>query len=695
MLHINLILKNSNSMFRIIWSNNEIIYWIDIYDKDAWPEVVEYSYIVDMLISKELKEVDDPYLNSTLKIVEENSKSWDIREKAWGIINKDVESDRLFTPKGRGARYKIANKKFKIRRQAYYSYIRSYWQKGLTKNTLIPNYDLCGGKGKPKCTTGKKLGRPRTMRLGTGCNVTEDIQVIFRKVIDKEVLVKKDSKTIVDAHILALNVIKVIKKNYSYIEAPTVEQFRYFFKKEYSIVETLKRQFSESVYNKDLKPITGSSTTDSIGPGFKYQIDATIADIYLVSTKDRECIVGRPVIYVVIDVMSRLATGLYIGFEGPSWVSAMLALANTVENKVDFCQKYGVSIDHEEWPVQGLPSTLLADKGEFLGANVDTFASAYGIRIENAVAQRGDAKGIVEKKFDTIQSIYKPYAPGVVESITSIKKGGRDYKKDAKLNIDEFTKIIIRCVLWHNNDKVISKYDRDEYLPTDIPAIPIRLWNWGLANLTGKLRNVENKKLLRINLMPHKKATTSDLGIYLFGCYYTCPEAIELGWFHRKTGRKHKKVLVAYDMRYTNNIYIRPNENLKEYWVCNLSIKSRRFKNITFWEAIENAKQEKKTDTQARQNEINKKGELLEKNQDVIKEATLLQPDEIKINSKNGGQNIKNNKELEKQIERQRNLPAENSIETTKTCEEKHIVANNIYSFPDFSGILFEGESDE
>uniref|UniRef100_UPI001EF29BAA hypothetical protein n=1 Tax=Acidithiobacillus ferrooxidans TaxID=920 RepID=UPI001EF29BAA len=59
------------------------------------------------------------------------------------------------------------------------------------------------------------------------------------------------------------------------------------------------------------------------------------------------------VVYVVIDALSRMITGLYVGLEGPSWLGAMMALANAASDKKAFCRKYGISISDEDWPCKG------------------------------------------------------------------------------------------------------------------------------------------------------------------------------------------------------------------------------------------------------------------------------------------------------------------------------------------------------
>jgi hypothetical protein len=47
------------------------------------------------------------------------------------------------------------------------------------------------------------------------------------------------------------------------------------------------------------------------------------------------------------------------------------------------------------------------------------------VRIENAPARRGDAKGIVEQAFRTKQAYFKHEGQGIVEDTIVKKKGGK------------------------------------------------------------------------------------------------------------------------------------------------------------------------------------------------------------------------------------------------------------------------------
>ena len=70
-------------------------------------------------------------------------------------------------------------------------------------------------------------------------------------------------------------------------------------------------------------------------------------------------------------------------------------------------------------------------------------------------------------------------------------------------------------------------------MPSDLPLVPIHLWNWGIQHRVGQLKQV-SEKALHVALLPKVKATLSDLGLKMFGVFYNCPEIYKQGWMHRK-----------------------------------------------------------------------------------------------------------------------------------------------------------------
>lgn len=695
MFPVNQVFKREEQYLRLIWVDDALTFWIDVFATTAWPVQTSVQEIEHLLIQQAMHRVDDPCLALVARHVEEDSSDWHKREKAWLIIKDEIESTALFYPRERGAAVKRMMAASGATHQTVNRFLRRYWQRGLCKNALLPDYVNSGARGKPRKSEKAKLGRPRTVRSGTGTNITPLIERVFHQVIDSRLL-KEKSLSVAQAYSSALNVLTAMMPDQPFDELPTPEQFRYFYQSRYSKTQIVEKQHSAVKFAKDIRPLKSTSTAETFGPGHRYQIDATIADIYLLSEHDRSRIVGRPVVYVVVDVFSRMIVGLYVGFEGPSWVSAMIALAHIATDKVAYCQQFGIEITEEQWPTRGLPAVILADKGEINGTKVEKFAEAFGVRIENAAARRGDAKGIVERAFRTLQDEFKPYAPGVVEPEISSKRGGHDYRQDATLTLTDFTRIILACVLYHNTEKVLKNYDRPEWMPVDLPVIPIELWRWGVANLSGSLR-VAQEDLVHINLMPHAEATVSELGIQLFNCYYTGPEVLRAGWLHRAGTSRPDKILVAYDPRTADNIYIRPSGNLSEYWKCELTDRSRRFKGLSFWDVWLLSKEERKTNAKAKMHTDLAKGRLLQQIENIVADATQKRNEVVMPGRKKLGQQIRQNKQQEKVAERKATAFRPETADSANVADVVPIrgQAPENYRFPDMTDLIFGGDDSD
>lgn len=230
-------------------------------------------------------------------------------------------------------------------------------------------------------------------------------------------------------------------------------------------------------YQRNERPVFGSASEWRSVPG-SYQMDATQADIYLVSRHDRSKMIGRPYIYLAVDTATQLIAGIYIGLECDE-SAVMLCLANAAQNKVEFCRGHGIEIDPSQWPSQGLPHEIITDKGtEFFGFRMRELCQKYGVEIQSLPPFRPDGKGLVEKSFDLIQQRYKPLlrGKGVIEPDAQ-ERWAVDYRSQSVLTLDEFTKIVIHCVLYINFGRILaersnpgSKMARLGHLPFGCPS---------------------------------------------------------------------------------------------------------------------------------------------------------------------------------------------------------------------------------
>lgn len=372
-------------------------------------------------------------------------------------------------------------------------------------------------------------------------------------------------------------------------ERPTFRQFEYWYHKEKNPRRTIEAREGKRRYELKHRPVLGDSTQMAFGPGSIFQIDSTTADIYLVSALVRNRIIGRPTLYVLVDVFTHLIVGFTITLEEPSYLAAALALENSASDKIAFCSSLGIEIDQDEWPCAHLPEMLLADRGELEGPKAEPIVNALNIRISNTAPYRADLKGIVERKFRSLNDEIIHWLPGHVNK--TAERGDRDYRLDAVLDIHQFRKLVALTILEHNCSRIES-YRLDEAMMSDgVEPRPLALWKWGIQNRAGHLRQVD-PSILRMSLLPTDEASVTSKGIRFKGVFYCCERAVREQWFVRARTNGSWRVSISYDPRCIDVIYLR-GEGRKQPEPCRLVEADERFKGGAWVDIEEVAKAQK------------------------------------------------------------------------------------------------------
>jgi hypothetical protein len=664
MIHINQVFQYScnSKRFRVIDIQESYVYIVDIDTTSAMPTQELYTSLETDINQGELLAVSDPYVKAILDN-ELTEVQFQKREKDWDIVEKFIipNMNNLLKKKGREKKISEIVMQTGLGKTKIKKILSRYWQRGMSKNAMLPDYINSGGRGKEKTLSKEKAGRPRRVTVSgeiqTGINITEEVKLQFEHSINKYYR-KTNNFSLNDVYHFILRDFYSdrYKENgeikYRVWEAnriPSYHQFYYWFKKLEDPKKDIQFRKSAKEYELKYRPLLSNSKSETNGPGTRFQIDATIADIYLVSSLDRNRIIGRPVIYAVMDVYSRIITGLYVGLEGPSWLGAMMALDNMVADKVEFCKQYNIDIEEDQWPTHHLPEIIIADRGEFEGYSVENLINNLNIIIENTTAYRGDLKGIVERKFRTLNGKVKQKSPGAIQKEYR-ERGDRDYRLDATLNLKEFASIIITLVL-HHNHKIIEKYPMEKEMITDnIVPTPINLWNWGIKNRKGRLRTI-NRKILRLNVLPRGKATISRAGIKFKNLHYGSRHAIEEQWYLKL---KNKSIEIVYDPRNVEKIYI-PHDGGMDFEICSLLEPSYQYKHdfleeIIFQQQLRNELEEIERSKQV-QLTINTDVML----EDIINNAKKKkkQSQHQATSKKEKLASIRDNKAIEKELNRQ------------------------------------------
>lgn len=521
-----------------------------------------------------------------------NRKICRVRDKRWEVVEPLVTGENAYKMLFAEERARLINERTQTAfahckdgssmtysRQSIYAFVYLWWQSGQTKDALFGRYYYCGGPGKSRTQEGdnpRKLWRPSKIteltKVLTGVALTRHwLQVIFLGAglfLDNE---KVKDMAAAYRRTLELFCPKGKVQNaagewewkfldYTKGEVFSPRQFEYHVSKklDQNLEAFFRKKFGDRKFNIKYRAIRSHSTRQAPYPGALYQIDATIADVYLVSRLNRRHIIGRPVIVVIIDVYSRMIVGFCVRPEREKWTVINLALLNAIEDKVAFCRKYGMEISNSDWPVVGLPDGLTGDRGTMISYNSDNLADGLGIDISNTPAYRPDWKGIVEQVFRlmNIRVIY--YLPGAVKR--ERERGERDVRLDAVLDIDQFARILIKAILYHNNHHYMPQYPMsEEMIKEEVKAIPREIFQWGRKNLAGRPR-VRDEESIYAHLLPCDLASMTPQGLKFRGEFYTCDQAEKEGWRFRAKNKGNWKVSVGFDPRMPGLIHIRPRD---------------------------------------------------------------------------------------------------------------------------------------
>lgn len=507
------------------------------------------------------------------------------RDEAWGRIEPLVNNPDIFIPGKRSRLLKGRAKEIGCTLFTLYKDLRRYWHGGQSKDALIPAFHSCGRHAK-LLTVGR--GRiPDGNRYPIYQLQAEDIQRI-KAAIKKHYLIGE-----VPTIDYALQ--KMLETKYTYQdgngnsylmplgERPSLRQFSNILRTQFSVELKIRSREGDKLFEQNSRALLGSAQDDCLGVGHIYEIDATIADIFLVSTGHRNLIIGKPSLYLIYDRRSRLVVGWYLGLEAPSWPAAMQAILSIAEDKALLCQRYGVDYDPTDWPAHGVfPQTFLGDLGEMVSKNSSLIVEGLEVSVANTPPMRPELKGTVECGIKLVQRSMAATTPGYEPPNNVTKRRGKKYDLDACLTVHEINALILKNIITHNR-KIMKGYPVSvEFLAQGVLPIPKNIWAYEAQKRMGMLTRY-GEAHVRFSLLPHAEATVTRNGILFNGCYYSCPEAIEEGWFVR-AGKGVAKKKLSYDLRLVDSIYLHDMRDPTKYVVATLLEKSRQYKGLSFAE---------------------------------------------------------------------------------------------------------------
>ena len=557
-------IDGAKALKRVLWVSapDDSAVLINLPTAGEMPQAVALSTLIDALGCGEARILQqDPYINAGPS-GELSSENQTRLKKSWACINALISMGptATFDVAQRSAWIADQTRRKQFSKPYLYKLLRRYWEGGQTRQALQPHYYRSGAKGRERLTpSDTKRGRKRkpwtTEPRPPGINVDEPMKNLLQTGAAM-FYESSAAPTLREAYVLTLD--HFFHTGYELLPSgklspvlpdagalPTFAQFKYWYGHGKRTVEATTARAGKRRYLLESRALLGNATRQAFGPGSEYQVDSTIADINLVSRINRTQLLGRPILYVVIDTFSRMVVGFYVGFENASWRTALLALENVTADKVEFCRALGIpGVTSQIWPVSHLPASIIADRGELIGAKSDVLTEEFGVEVSNTPPYRPDWKPFVERHFGLVNSRLVKSLPGASKKK---ERGSRDTRLDAVLDLPAFRKILALDFIAYNTTAQLKNYPMDRDMVTDgVLPHPIDLWNWGLENRTGAQKSFP-QEMVRLFLLPREDAHVTAKGLRVKNHYFTADILERLNWFSRARIRGVKKRIVSFD----------------------------------------------------------------------------------------------------------------------------------------------------
>lgn len=355
---------------------------------------------------------------------------------------------------------------------------------------------------------------------------------------------------------------------------PSFNQFRYFHSKYKTHQNTIISRNGLKDYQRNHRPLLGDGVQKFAPAVGTAMIDATICDIYLVDNGRN--LVGRPVLTIITDSYSSgFVMGYALTWEGGTYSLRDLML-NVIADKVEWCKKFGILIKKEQWDSNQMPSVVVSDMGSEYQSSTFAQITELGVTLVNLPPLRPELKSIVEKSFQLLQESVKPYLMdhGYVDKDAG-ERLAPDYRKGACLMMEDYEKVVIRSILYHNSQRILEEYPyTEEMIEAKVQPHPNSIYEWGKSQPGCNLITVSAKQLI-LTLLPRTNAKFTRKGLMVFGLRYNSEERN-----FTEDYLNGGDVVVAYNPESADAVYLLQNGEFIEFRLIESRFSGKSFEEI-------------------------------------------------------------------------------------------------------------------
>lgn len=300
---------------------------------------------------------------------------------------------------------------------------------------------------------------------------------------------------------------------------PNDNQIKHVIQFETPRLIRLRQTTTSGHFNRSLRGLQGKNWQGVAGPGHTWAVDSTVGDLYLRSSIKREWVIGRPIVYILVDVWSTAVVGFYVCLRGPSWDMAKVAL---------FCSGAEPQLVADLWdyaffptldPSPTLPYVLMCDRGEYLSKAARQTGIDLRLHESFAPPYRPDLKGLVEVLHRIAKDEQFEFVPGSIDARIREMERRKFDPKTAVFTVREYVQHLY-LHFSHYNLTADRRHRLDLHMIAEgvVPS-PAGLWRWGHSVGLGYRRKVDFQQLVsdllpRANISVTRNGATFARGTY-------------------------------------------------------------------------------------------------------------------------------------------------------------------------------------
>lgn len=294
-------------------------------------------------------------------------------------------------------------------------------------------------------------------------------------------------------------------------------------------LERLIERTTKSHFRMAMRGLIARNWQGVAGPGHTWAIDSTVGDIYLRSSVNRAWIVGRPIVYIIVDVWSTAVVGFYVCLSGPSWNTAKISLFNAVADPSLLGEMWGYQPILSLSPYPTMCYSLMCDRGEYLSQGHRSTAIKLLPQTSYAPPYRGDLKGLVEVLHRIEKDAQFPFLPGAMDYRRAELELRKVKPEDAVLTVRDYVQYLHQLFTDYNLTANRGHRVDAHMRAAGVYPSPAGLWRWGHEMGVGFRRHTDEADLIT-GLLPSNEARVRRDSIYYSGCDYMSDEIKVAEW---------------------------------------------------------------------------------------------------------------------------------------------------------------------